>query len=292
MRALVLIAFLALTVSAQQNPNEKALQTVLWVQHSAEYRALCLQAYGGATRNLELAIALNGGRPVLRDRVMGADGRPVWVERPMAVIMDLDETVIDNSGYQAYLYLNGVSFKPDTWSAWLDYQACEPRAQHAIPGAVDFIRYAESRGVKVFYVSNRPASGRDATADLLEELGVSRPDDGRLLLVDKDADARAASVWGDVERLTKSQGYKERRRIQVQLENHVVAYFGDDLGDFVTYVKTGSDDEAGRLAEVAGNKERWGAQWFILPNPSYGSWLEVLPGDAVDDFGFSKFLDR
>lgn len=293
MKTLVLglCAALTLTASAQTNPNERALLAGLWMQHSAEYRALCLQAYQAATRSLDDALALQGGRAVVRERVM-EDGRPRWVERPMAVIMDLDETVIDNSGYQSYLYLSGTSFKPETWSAWLAFQAREPRARRAVPGAVEFVRHAESRGVKVFYISNRPASGQEATASLLEQLGVQRPDRDRLRLGDKDADARAAAVWGDADLLTRAQGSKERRRIEVQVENHVVEYLGDDLADFLPYVKAG-DVEAGRFAEVEQNRDRWGTCWFILPNPMYGSWQEQLPKDPtglVDDFGFSKIL--
>ncbi len=288
MKKLVLLALLTATVAGQ--PASPALQGQQWMQRSAEYRALCLQAYGVATHNLDDLIALNGGKAVVRERVLGPDQRPVWVERPMAVIMDLDETVIDNSGYQSYLILNGTSFKAETWSAWLDYQAREPRAQHSVPGAVEFIRHAESRGVKVFYLSNRPTSGQEATAELLEDLGVSRPDRDRLRLGDKDADLRAAQVWGDAELLTKSQGSKERRRIEVQLENHVVEYFGDDLADFLPYVKS-AHPEQDRFAEVERNRDRWGTEWYVLPNPMYGSWQDGLD-PAVDDFGFSKFLAR
>lgn len=293
MRTLVLglCAALCLAASAQTNPNQKALLAGLWMQHSAEYRALCMQAYRSATRNLDDLLAQNGGQPVVRERVM-EDGRPGWVERPMAVIMDLDETVIDNSGYQSYLYLSGTSFSPETWSAWLAFQAREPRARRSVPGAVEFIRHAESLGVKVYYISNRPSSGQEATATLLEQLGVQRPDGDRLRLGNKEADARAAAVWGEADLLTRAQGSKERRRIEVQVQNHVVEYFGDDLADFLPYVKEG-DVEAGRFAEVEKNRQRWGTSWFILPNPMYGSWQEQLPKDPtglVDDFGFSKIL--
>lgn len=282
-RLLLILAALTLTAVAQSlNPNEKALLAGLWMQQSAEYRALCLQTYMGAARNLDDALALNGGSPLVK---VGPKS-----ERPMAVIMDLDETVIDNSGYQSYLYLTGSSFNPETWSAWLAFQAREPRAQRSVPGAIDFIRHAESRGVKVFYISNRPASGQEATAELLEDLGVQRPGSDRLLLGDKQADARFAETWGDAELLTKSQGAKERRRIQVQMEYQVVEYFGDDLADFVPYVK-GTDPIAERYALVQKNLDRWGTEWYVLPNPTYGSWVESLPkAPLIDDFGFGKSL--
>ncbi|MEW6281822.1 MAG: HAD family acid phosphatase [Candidatus Eremiobacterota bacterium] len=279
--------------SPRENPNLPILYSGLWMQNAAEYRALCLQAYQAATARL--GERLEGGG------------------RPPAVVMDLDETVLDNGPYQAWLYLQGQPFSEASWDAWLRYQADTDQARLAVPGAVEFIRWAEQRGITVVYVSNRPDTdlGHDASADTLERLGVSRPGPERLLLRGGKEAEQALTLKFLQERgvapdspegvrIAKCQGAKERRRLEVQARYRVLAYFGDDLADFLAFVRPTEARAAveGRFAEVEQNRARWGADWFILPNPVYGSWspAQTLPASPaelpqfIDDRGFGNVM--
>ncbi|MBZ5713802.1 5'-nucleotidase, lipoprotein e(P4) family [Nannocystis pusilla] len=224
------------------------LSAVAWVQTSAEYEAAAMQAYAAAGRVLEAALA-----------------DPSWtaaVEQtgefsalPPAIIVDIDETVLDNSAYQARLLESGGRFSPDTWNAWI-----EERKGAAIPGAVALLGAAAAKGVRVFYVSNRDVSQAEATRDNLARLQFPDTDD-----LDTFYFRDAARGWKD----------KSPRRAEVAKTHRVIFMFGDNLFDFV-------EKERPTLAERAAMVEEhaswWGTRWFVIPNPMYGSWDEALFG--------------
>jgi acid phosphatase len=178
-----------------------------------------------------------------------------------AVILDIDETVLDNSYYQARLIRDDATFANPTWEAW----CLESRAT-AIPGAVEFTRYAAARGVAVFYVSNRTAAVEQATRVNLEALGF--PLDGRVDTV---------LVRG--ERPEWQASGKGPRRSHIAASHRVVMLIGDDLGDFI-------DDASGspeaRREASARYQKWWGERWIMLPNPAYGSWERAVIGSAPD----------
>lgn len=224
------------------------LSAVAWVQTSAEYDAAALQAYAAAGRLLEAALA-----------------DPSWtaaVEQtgefsalPPAIIVDVDETVLDNSAYQARLLESGGQFSPDSWNAWI-----EERKGTAIPGAVALLGAAAAKGVRVFYVSNRDVKQAEATRDNLARLQFP------------DTDDLDTFYFRDAER-----GWKDKspRRAEVAKTHRVIFMFGDNLFDFV-------EKERPTLAERAAMVEQhaswWGSRWFVIPNPMYGSWDEALFG--------------
>jgi acid phosphatase len=210
-------------------PEARQALAVKYVRDSAEYVALCRMVYGFATRALAEAPAASAGK---------LD----------AVVLDIDETVLDNSVAQLELEAYGLAFGPEAWSAWVR------RGQAAaVPGAVDFVRAARGRGLRVAYISDRDTSLLEATRENL----------------------RAQGLWDDGDRLclrTSRERTKRVRRGELrdgQCEcafaqpARVLAYLGDQYGDFP------EDGEQGAESRRA---DGFGRTQFVLPNPMYGAW--------------------
>ncbi|MCA9637743.1 MAG: hypothetical protein KC420_17070, partial [Myxococcales bacterium] len=216
-------------------------------------RAATIQAYALARAELErgLADGLRNAAPEQQGDVR---------DLPPAVILDVDETVLDNSPYQGWLAQEGRRFEPATWSAWV-----EARQARAIAGAVEFTRYAASKGVTVFYVSNRDVSGEAATRANLEALGFPiNPDVDTVLLKNEKPD------WGSA---------KGTRRAAVAAGYRIVMLVGDALGDFTDSYK-GTIDERAAVVEQAG--DAWGSRWILIPNPMYGAWEDAAAGGSAE----------
>lgn len=272
----------------------------LWAQTSAEYRACAMQTY----RLAELQLERWGS-----ELIKGPDGkaRRRGCEKPVAVILDLDETVIDNIGFQVY-QATQPAFRSADFSAWVEYQAGNEQAILAVPGAVRFLTRAQAAGITPFYISNRLESGTASTIKVLERLGLDTTNiERRLLLSLGDGDRAAAEAWLENKRvpgelasaLLDGEGRKELRRRQVAEDYEVIAYFGDQLGDFEPYLNNPQNGFALRRQRAEANDERWGAEWFILPNPMYGAWgvRGENPDEALQnmrplltDFGFGDWL--
>src|SRR5438093_12407467 len=147
--ALVVVLGSAAPVVAQQAtdpPASDLLNAVLWMQRSVEYKASALTAFALARIRLDQALADPNWTGAPKEQA-GA-----YQSLPPAVILDIDETILDNSGYQAWMALKGTTFDPKTWNAYVNTVSSLP-----IPGAVEVTNYAASKGVKVFYDSNRTA---------------------------------------------------------------------------------------------------------------------------------------
>lgn len=227
------------------NPDARAdrLYAQIWVEISPEYRALCRQVFNSALLRLRAIAELSpevGGRPV------GAGGKP------LAVVTDLDETILDNSGYQRQLVLAGKEFSVDSWNQWVRQEGAE-----LAPGAGEFIQAVESLGVTVVYISNRPEDYRQSTVNLMRRLGINvdglaAPDNPRL-------------------QLRRTTSDKEPRRRRAREHYDIVAYLGDNIGDF-----PGVSGDDVLLEEVDRRTQMWGTRWFVMPNPLYGSWTRPL----------------
>ena len=209
------------------NPGLPLLNPTLWMQTAAEYRGSAVQTYAAARRALDVALA-----------------KPSSL--PPAVILDLDETVLDNSRYAARMIAQGKPFSfGSDWSAWVSESASD-----AIPGARDFLVYAQSRGVTPVYITNRTADMEAATRANLEKLGLPLAADTLLL--------RAQGGPTD----------KSARRAAVAARYDVLLFFGDDVNDFTP------------RAALDESSAPWGTRWFVLPNAIYGSWKTGDPCDA------------
>lgn len=232
------------------------LNAVLWMQTAAEYEATARSVFAAATALLDSALA-----DPRWDALPPAErGGQHIAHLPAAVIVDADETMVDNSAYQARLVEAGTRFAPETWAAWV-----EERRAGAVPGALEFARAAAQRGITVFYVTNRDAAGKAATLDNLRALGfpLSEPED-TVLTVDE------AQGWGSA---------KGSRRQFVAERYRVLMMVGDNLGDFLDGYQA---SVAERAALMEPYRSWWGSRWFMLPNPTYGSWESALTRGADD----------
>jgi 5'-nucleotidase (lipoprotein e(P4) family) len=214
------------------------IAATLWQQTSAEAKALNIQNY-------KLA------RIMLDENLEQSQS-----EKPKAIITDLDETVIDNSAYNARMIVNNHPYTSESWNEWVKEEKAE-----AIPGAVGFFRYADSIGVTIIYLSNRADSALNHTINNLNQLQLPQIKPENILLKTDSSD-------------------KTERRNQI-LENYdVVLYLGDNLRDFSEdFGKRGND--FGKKA-VDENAEFFGTKYIVFANPMYGEWEKPIQKNSYD----------
>ena len=238
----------------QSNPNQQInhsherLLPILWVQTSAEFQMTAVQSYALAT------VMLDKG---LEDPNWTAAIEQVgdYTNLPPAVIMDVDETVLDNSANQARLAEAGISWDSDTWNAWvLESQA------PAIPGVVDFLQYAHSKGVTIFYMTNRSHELEQATRENLIDLGCPMEEELDTLL-----------THGEQENWVTD---KTNRRSLLAEQYRIILLIGDDPNDFVSGTKDGNPTSRNEV--FSEYQAYWGEKWIIIPNPMYGGWEAAL----------------
>jgi 5'-nucleotidase (lipoprotein e(P4) family) len=222
-------------------PESMGPGSTLWMQTSAEYAAICRQTYQAALKQL--------------------------CERTRAnrkVIMDLDETMLDNSGYQASQLLRGEAYDEKSWEAWELWKSDQVGL---VPGAAEFIKEAKSEGASITFVSNRLEKYRDVTIKLLERLRVTA------------GDPSTSATW----LMLRTDGSSKASRYR-QLGTLVseAILIGDNMADF------GSDWEAGAFTGESPWTARYnrvsspdvldnlGVRWFCLPNPAYGDWQKAV----------------
>ncbi|MBX9401129.1 5'-nucleotidase, lipoprotein e(P4) family [Lysobacter sp. BMK333-48F3] len=224
------------------------LNAVLWMQRAVEYRASTETIYRAAADKLDQALKQpNWDALVPDERGNAAKGL-----KP-AVIMDVDETVLDNSPYQARLVRDGKEYDEATWDAWVAEKKAKP-----LPGVVDFAKAAQAKGVTILYLSNRAVHLKDATLANLRSAGLPVADDQVFL-----------GLGTVVEGCEQNGSEKNCRRLLAGRQYRVLMQFGDQLGDFVQVV---ANTPEGRDALLQQHHDWFGERWWMLPNPSYGSW--------------------
>lgn len=245
---------------APEGRAHENLNAVLWMQTSVEYQASAQQAYRLAARQLDAAL-----RDLKRSAELEQSGDASTL--PPAIVLDLDETVLDNSAYEARLARDGRTYSEEDWNRW-----CEERKAGAVPGAIEFLEYARSRGVTPIYISNRAHSVEQATRDVLARLGAP-------------IDAASDTVLTRHENGWESSDKGPRRQF-VAGHYRVLLLIGDNLEDFVS-VPADAKTIAGREALERKYDDRWGTNWIMVPNPMYGSWEQAITAGvaASDDAG-------
>lgn len=230
----------------QSNGSSSANQdAVLWQQTSAEYTALCYQAYNTASQNIKKLSRRDDFEP------------------GMIIVMDLDETVLDNSPYNAWLVKNGKSYSENTWNKWVS----EINAK-AVPGSVEFIRLANKLKFDILFISNRSSEFGELTLENMQKLGIEA--DQRQLL------------------LKESESSKENRRAKAKSMNKIAMLIGDNLADFHDVFDQEFSDIENRKMPLEKFSENFGRNFIILPNPMYGNWKKVLPNQPLDALETSK----
>lgn len=210
--------------------NEPLMMSVLWHQTAAEYRALCYQAYNIAELRLQQALKEKHSKP-------------------LAIIVDVDETILDNSPYNAGNIEHKLSY-PDDFYRWINAAQCA-----AVPGSVEFLQSAQRQDVKVFYITNRRERGSEGTIKNLQKLGFPEVDDNSVLLKTKESS-------------------KKNRREQVANTHEIIMMIGDNLLDFSDFFK--DENFPQRKMAVDEQKNSFGERFIILPNAMHGEWIKMI----------------
>ena len=219
----------------RQYQAETETMGLLWMRTSAEYRALAYQGYN---------VAMNAVKMAVTD--------PSHQRKPLAIVLDADETVVDNTELMGESIVNGNGRFDAPW--WR--QAVHQGKSQAMPGAVEFLNEVHKQGVEIFYVSNRYAPvNLDVTIQNFKELGFPSVDKDHVLLFEKDSD-------------------KQPRFDMIAKKYYVIVYMGDNAGDFP--IGTKGKTLAERNSIIDAHKEDFGTTFVVFPNPAYGSWVSAL----------------
>ncbi len=222
-----LLVFTACKSPQPSSANEHLVMATLYQQRAAEYRALCYQAFnlGRWQLNAMLDTLKSSKKP--------------------AIVVDIDETLLDNSPYEAYLIKSGNSY-PTGWKDWVTAALATP-----LPGAVDFLNFVQQKGVDIFYVSNRKIENLEATLQNLKQAGFPQVTPAHLLL-------------------RTNTSSKEARRQTILKTHSILLFFGDNLNDFAALFEKKSVSERARLADQF--RLEFGKRFIVLPNAMYGEW--------------------
>ena len=226
--------------------THEQLQGTLWMQTAAEYRVLAEATYRAAGRSLRDALA-----------------NPAWTAAaeqtadpsrlPPAVILDLDETVLDNSRFQGEQVLRREPYRRPRWVEWVRLEKAA-----LVPGAKEFLRDVRDQGIAVFFVTNRTLEDEPSTLKNLAALGIQ---------------STAEEILSSKENGWSSD--KTARRQHLAQSYRILLLIGDDLGDFIPAKLTPEK----RVEAAEKHLDWWGTRWFLLPNPMYGSWDRALYDD-------------
>ncbi|HET6631467.1 MAG TPA: HAD family acid phosphatase [Rhodanobacteraceae bacterium] len=245
---------IAVAVTRHDYASDSLLATA-WTQRAVEHDLVYTEIYRAA--QAQLLTALN--TPTWDALPKAAREGPATGLTP-AVVLDIDETVLDNSPYQARLIKSGREYDDATWADWVRQASAEP-----LPGALEYTRFAAAHGITVLYVSNRVAELTAPTVANLRSAGFPLADDSVVY-----------SLGMKVPGCTQTGSSKACRRRMIAKEYRVLEQVGDQVGDFI---QPAANTPAGRAAAMKPYADWIGERWFVLPNPTYGSWQPALFGN-------------
>ncbi|MEJ8847435.1 5'-nucleotidase, lipoprotein e(P4) family [Variovorax rhizosphaerae] len=224
-----------------QGVNNALLYAVAWKQTAAEYRALYYQGFNIARMHVERAIAA---------RKPG--------DKPLAVVTDVDDTILLPLNYWGYLINNNLDFFDDPiWDKWIPENKVV-----AAPGAKEFLQFCADNKVEIHYVTSREQGEKtyDYAMGHLKFLGYPYADTQHLTVL-------------------RDTSNKEKRQDEIMKDFDVVVFLGDNLNDFRRkyYLKSNVD---GRMAAMEADREKFGRNYILFPNPTDGHWLAAIFGDS------------
>jgi len=255
---LILFTFIN-NIYAKEKELDNSLQaqsmlSVLYAQSAAEYKASNIQTYVNAKSALDRALNDNSWTAALEQKEN-------FKNKPPAIILDIDETVLNNIPFQARSIINGQSY-PIGWLEWMLEESSD-----AVAGVSDFLEYAQSKSIKIFYITNRIAVAEDATRNNIKKLGLPLDTDRDVLLMKNE------NGW---------TSDKVSRRELVAKDYRILLLIGDQLGDFLPLDETTLElDSRKNLADTYDHM--WGSKWFMITNPMYGRWEASIYNNEYPD---------
>ena len=233
----LLILFSACSSLKTMAPDsEQMTMSTLWYQHAAEMRAIYYQSFNLAELRVKQTMENYSG------------------QKPPAVVVDIDETMLDNSPSEAKNILEGERYSKERWYDWTSKAAAKP-----LPGSLHFSQMLEEHGVELFYISNRSVNEMEATINNLKKYGFPNADPDHVFLKTNTSN-------------------KTERRNKVASSHEIILLIGDNLGDF-SEIFDQRDDQYGKT-DVDKQKDKFGTKFIVLPNPMYGTWTSALLGST------------
>ena len=227
--------------------QKQSLLAVLFKRTSAEYKANTFQIYTSAKNNIDKALA-DKSWTALKNQLKN------YQNLPPAIILDIDETVLDNSEHQVRSIKNGTNY-PIGWKEWVSEESAG-----ALPGVKEFLSYANTKGIKIFYVTNRTHDLEEYTRNNIKSLGLPFDNDMDVLLMKNE------KGWGSD---------KTSRRDLIRKDFRVIQIFGDQLDDFIPLTESAKSMNERKIL-IDKYADMWGEKWYMLINPMYGEWEEAL----------------
>ena len=235
--------------------QSQSLLAVLYKRTSAEFKANTFQVYSSAQKNIDKALEDKSWTAILNQ----SDD---YHSLPPAIILDIDETVLDNSEHQVRSIKNGTSY-PIGWKEWVSEESAS-----ALPGVKDYLSYADAKGIKIFYVTNRTHDLEEYTRNNIKALGLPFDTDVDVLLMKNE------KGW---------TSDKTSRRDLIKKDFRVIQIFGDQLDDFIPLEETATSVKS-RKDLIDKYANMWGEKWFMIINPMYGEWEEAIYEHCWDCF--------
>lgn len=209
------------------SPSTAARKDIQWFRSSAEYRGIALEVYRTAGEHL-------------------ADNARGLASGTWAVILDADETVLDNSLHERRLADRNEAFSEAGWARWV-----RERSATAVPGAVEFTRKVHALGGRIAIVTNRADSLCAPTRENLRSVGIAAD----IVLCQPIGESDKNPRFARIQNGTAASGLPALT---------VVEWLGDNIQDFPGLTQA--------VRTAAGGYAEFGMRYFLLPNPMYGSW--------------------
>lgn len=274
---LLLLSFLLATGQSMADDKpwlgDNRLYSILWYSTSPEREALCQQTFAIAMESIDRKLAQKRSG------------------NPLAIVVEIDEVLLDSTGYVTFLLLNDEGYENVSWDEWVRFQSLPDVPVQLVPGSLEFLTEIESKGLSILYLSDRQAEHFEGTYQTLKDLGLSTKNLKQRILLTSDSD------WAIVDNANK----KYARQVEVMKDYDVLAWLGSQIEDFPVRVSPKASygqaliDE--RREAFLGFKKRLGKDFFLFPNPIWGTWLNSLgelknSDELLDDFGFGKFYRK
>jgi len=242
---IILVIFIATLASCSRNDDKKEVvstqenlvNATIWFQRSPEMKALYYQGYNLAKLRVS---------EFVKQKTL----------KPKAVVVDIDETMLDNSPFEAQQIFESKGFTPEMWKKWSDRASAK-----ALPGAVEFTHFCDSLGVAIIYISNRGTDEVETTLKNLDSLGFAFATKDYLYFKEKVSS-------------------KKIRRDKVTEKYEIVMLIGDNLNDLSEVFETRGEDWGTSIVEQ--NRKEFGNRFIVLPNPMYGEWEKSIYKGAKD----------